>query len=75
MSPVRRMRSTRCATIGEQLVAGREAEAVVDDLEVVEVEQHQPDAAVARSDRARTRARRAISSSNITRFGSSVSGS
>ena len=42
---------------GEQLVAGREAEAVVDDLEVVEVEEHQPDAA---RRRARVRARERV---------------
>ena len=61
---------------GEQLVAGREAEAVVDDLEVIEVEEHQPDAARRRCARVRVReSTRASSSSSITRFGSSVSGS
>ena len=59
---------------GEQLVAGREAEAVVDDLEVVEVEEHEPDAAASRVARACASAS-ASSSSSITRFGSSVSGS
>ena len=49
MSPARRTRSTRLSYHGEQLVTGREAQAVVDDLEMVEVEEQQPDAARGRA--------------------------
>ena len=56
----------------QELVAGRVTEAVVHDLEVVDVEQDQADAVF---DIDLRRARPASHSTSITRFGSSVSGS